>query len=121
MRTTLKGKKKTDGAPLTFADMKEIGLGQLCLSPSAFYDMTLTDLLAAMHGAAKKEERGYQQQWAQMRWLASVLLQPHSKKSIKPTDLLKFPWEQPQTKEQQQKANEKEILMLQKIFKNGNP
>ena len=116
----LKGKKKGSSKPLTFQDMMQIGLGQIRLSPSVFYEMTIQELVAAMHGAAEVEERGYQQQWTQTRWLASVLLQPHSKKNLKPKDLCIFPWEQSKgsgkTREEHNKA---ELIALQKIFKNG--
>ena len=33
-------------------------------------------------------------EWERIRWLATVLLSPHSKKTLKPTDLAQFPWEE---------------------------
>ena len=32
--------------------------------------------------------------WERTRWLATVLLSPHSKKTLKPTDIAQFPWEE---------------------------
>ena len=111
----LKGKKKGSHKPLTFQDMMQIGLGVLRYSPSVFYE-----LMAAMKGAADAEERAYQQQWTQTRWLASLLLQPHSKKGIKPSDLCTFPWEQKAGKEvSKEEGNKMQLQALQKYFKNG--
>lgn len=111
----LKGKKKGSGKPLTFTDMMQIGLGQLRLSPSAFYSMTVKEFTAAMRGAWDLEQRGYQQQWAQTRWLATLLLQPHSKRKLQPLDLIRFEWEQ------QGKAadNTEGINILKRISGNG--
>ncbi len=123
METTarkLKGKKKGSPKPLTFTDMKQIGLGVLRYSPSVFYSLTVRQLIAAMKGAAEAEERAYQQQWTQTRWLASLLLQPHSKQSIKPTDLCTFPWEEQAGKAMSQEdKNKMQLTALQKYFKNG--
>lgn len=117
----LKGKKKQTAEPLTFRGMRQIGLGQLRLSPSAFYELTVAELLDAMRGAAEVEERAYRQQWAQQRWLAHLLLQPHSKQRLKPEDLGIFPWEQAgsKSKKEREANNELQIKQLQKIFRNG--
>lgn len=112
-------KKKGSDKPLTFEDMMQIGLGVLRFSPSVFYELTLKQLMAAMQGAAEAEERAYQQQWTQTRWLASILLQPHSKREVKPSDLCTFPWERPATKASKEANNKQQIQHLQKIFGNG--
>lgn len=41
------------------------------------------------------EEARERSRWEQIRWLAAVMLAPHTKKgkSIKPRDLVTFPWE----------------------------
>ena len=119
MTARLKGKKKETAEPLTFRDMMQIGLGQLRFSPSVFYEMTVAELLAAMRGAAEAEERAYRQQWTQQRWLAYMLLQPHSKQRLKPEDLGLFPWEKPRTKEDKEENNKLQMMQLQKMFKNG--
>lgn len=99
--------------------MRQIGLGQLRLSPSAFYSLTVQELVDAMKGAAEAEDRLYQQQWTQTRWLAHLLLQPHSKQKLKPEDLGLFPWEQPSTKAGREENNKQQLLALRKMFKNG--
>ena len=99
--------------------MRQIGLGQLRFSPSAFYEMTVPELLDAMRGAAEVEERAFRQQWTQQRWLAHLLLQPHSKQKLKPEDLGSFPWEQPQSKKAKEENNKLQMMQLQRMFKNG--
>jgi hypothetical protein len=46
--------------------------------------------------------------WEQTRWLGAIILQPHMKKgkSIKPTDLIAFPWDK---KEKQVSTAEQEV------------
>lgn len=98
----------------------QIGLGVLRYSPSVFYSLTVQQMVAAMQGAAKAEERAYQQQWTQTRWLASLLLQPHSKKTVKPADLCTFPWEQlPGKGLSQEESNKVQLKALKKYFKDG--
>jgi len=72
-----------------------VGLGQLRLSPSCFYDMTLHEFLLAVDGFMMLEENRERQHWERTRWLAAVTLQPHAKKGtrLKPTDIAKFPWD----------------------------
>ena len=113
----LKGKKKGSTKPLTFTDMMQIGLGQLRLSPSAFYSMTVIEFVAAMRGAWDLEQRAYQQQWAQTRWLATLLLQPHSKRKLQPQDLQVFEWEQ--TERKRRGDNTEGINILKRISGNG--
>ena len=97
-------KKKAEAEPLTFEHCLQIGLGRLRFSPSVFYDMTFLEFCAAAQGAAKQDEQNQQQEWERTRWLATLMLQPHSKKgqSIKPRDLVIFPWEEKRKKKKPQ-------------------
>ena len=112
------GKKKTDAQPVTFRQLMQMGLGQLRFSPSVFYDMTITELTAAMQGANELEERGYQQGWEQTRWMAAVLLGPHTKSGkVKPTDLIRFPWEtKKKSRKQQDEENKRELMNLGRLL-----
>jgi hypothetical protein len=78
----------------------KVGLGQMCLSPSAFYSMELSDFLIAAQGFHDLEQHRQRAEWERTRWLASVVLQPHAKKGtrIKPEDIAKFPWEKKEKK-----------------------
>ena len=73
----------------------ELGIGELRLSPSAFWDCTLTELFAGVRGHRESINRQSREQWEQTRWLATSLITPHLKKGkrLKPSDLIKFPWE----------------------------
>lgn len=74
----------------------QIGLGQLRLGPSVFYDMTFEEITAAAQGMNKQIELRERGEWERVRWLAAVTLSPHSKpgQRIKPSDLAIFPWEE---------------------------
>ena len=54
--------------------------------PREFYNMS--------DGYSKKLEMQYQADWERARWIASVVIAPHTKKRLKPTELITFPWEQ---------------------------
>ena len=41
----------------------------------------------------KKEEDLIRLSWEQTRMLATISLAPYSKKALKPTDVLQFPWD----------------------------
>jgi hypothetical protein len=49
-------------------------------------------------GYSKALERGLQSSWEQTRWLATIVINPHIKKQIKPKDLATFPWDNEKTK-----------------------
>ena len=36
---------------------------------------------------------GSREAWERARWLMLATVQPHSRKRLKPTDVLKFPWD----------------------------
>ena len=57
--------------------------------------MTLEEFLIAAQGFHQLEEVRQQAEWERTRWLATLMLSPHTKKghSIKPQDLVIFPWE----------------------------
>ena len=69
----------------------------------------------------KSEQQQIQISWEQTRWIAAVLLQPHMKKGkrMKPTDLVKFPWEESkktkQTKEEIQHKIDYTLELYNKI------
>lgn len=55
--------------------------------------MTLREILNAHKGYVKREKNRFQDDWERIRWLATVNVNIQSKKSVKPSDLMKFPWE----------------------------
>jgi hypothetical protein len=94
-----------------------IGLGQLRLSPSCFYAMTLEEFTLAAEGFRELELDRQKQHWERTRWLATLNLQPHMKKvtRLKPTDIAKFPWE----KTAKGKANNKVLAATLKSMVNA--
>lgn len=58
--------------------------------------MTLRSIQNAIDGHLEAAERAEQSAWERTRWLAAALLSPYAQKgkTIKPTDLARFPWEE---------------------------
>ena len=44
-------------------------------------------------GWSEQQNRKEQSDWERTRWMTTILLNPHTKKRIKPKDLIVFPWE----------------------------
>lgn len=61
-----------------------------------FYDMTPRMWRNCVEGYNERENRKEQTEWERTRWQTAVLLNPHTKKSIKARDLIVFPWEKQQ-------------------------
>jgi len=57
--------------------------------------MTLREVIIAMQGYNNQFEIEQQFQWERARWQTTLLLNVHTAKgkSIKPKDLIEFPWE----------------------------
>jgi len=54
----------------------------------------------AIDGYSEREERAERAAWERTRWLAAATLTPSAQKgkTIKPTDLARFPWEKEKAK-----------------------
>ena len=87
-------------------------MGQLGLSPSAFYAMTLDELTLAIKGWNKREEIRERFEWERARWLGMISLQPHLRKGrkLKPKDLAVFPWEKSVKPNQQKRLSREELF-----------
>jgi hypothetical protein len=55
--------------------------------------MTPREFSNTSRGYSEKLEQQYRAEWERARWIASVNIAPHTKKRLKPTDLIRFPWE----------------------------
>lgn len=42
----------------------------------------------------QREVQQQQAQWEQARFIATFVIMPHSKKQLKPKDIVQFPWEE---------------------------
>lgn len=83
---------------LTLQRILEIGFGHLRLDSISFFDMTIDDFICAVRGFHELQQNQERTQWERTRWLATIMLSPHTKKSsnLKPTDIAVFPWEEKQ-------------------------
>lgn len=87
-------------------------MGQMGLSPSAFYGMTLDEFNNAVTGWNKHQEMRERGEWERTRWLGVLVLQPHLKKGrkLKPKDLAVFPWENEVKPKQMRRLTKEELL-----------
>lgn len=46
-----------------------------------------------VEGWNERQNTKEQAEWERTRWMTTILINPHSKKRIKPKDLIVFPWE----------------------------
>ena len=62
------------------------------LLPEQFWDFTLHEFLLYKRGFEDMLKHKERNEWERTRYLATVILQPHTKKgkTIRPTDLFKF-------------------------------
>jgi hypothetical protein len=66
------------------------------MTEAEFWDTSFYVFSMRIYAHRKRTEQTYQIGWEQTRWLASILLQPHSKRTLRPRQLIIFPWEQPE-------------------------
>tara|TARA_R110002020_G_scaffold154529_8_gene334424 strand:- start:1320 stop:1625 length:306 start_codon:yes stop_codon:yes gene_type:complete len=92
------------------------------LKPSEFWDILPREFFLMQKAYYKKEQQKTQESWEQTRWIAAVLLQPHMKKGkrMKPTELVKFPWEENKNKKQTKKEIQHEIDYTLELYKKIN-
>ena len=107
LRSRLCGCGKDDGpevesAPLGWDEIEQLALGEMSMTWDEFMSYTPRVFGNKVKGFYRNLERGQQQSWEQTRWLATVVINPHLKKHIKPKDLATFPWDT-QTKKGAQK------------------
>lgn len=68
-------------------------MGEMGMTIGQLYDMTPRQFQNKRLGFQRTIEQESRVQWETTRWLAAVTIAPHTKKRIKPRDLILFPWE----------------------------
>jgi hypothetical protein len=82
------------------------------------YNMTPRQFQNKREGFQRVAEYGMQTKWEISRWLAAVVIAPHTKKRLKPRDLIAFPWEN--KKRVHRAATFDEVKQaINKVFGNG--
>lgn len=66
------------------------------MRPCDVDDLTLAELSGILTESNKREQELQHAEWERIRWLGAVLLAPYAGKgkTIKPKDLITFPWEE---------------------------
>lgn len=63
------------------------------LTESEFEQVTPAYFMLRLSGLRRSQEQVERLQWERTRWLACLLLQPHSRGNLTPQKLVTFPWE----------------------------
>lgn len=75
-----------------------MAVGQIGMRLNDFCALTPSEF-RSVHGRWQEAEEARERAgWERARMLATYAVQPYSKKRLKPSDLMTFPWERPDTK-----------------------
>ena len=91
-----------------------IAFGQLGMNVNEFYDMLPREFWNKVEGFYELENMRQRSDWERTRWSTCLLLniQLPKNKSIKPTDLVRFEWE-----EEKMKIDFKDLKMKAELHK----
>ena len=101
--------------------MEQIAFGQLGMNVDDFYDMLPREFWNKLEGFYELENMRQRSDWERTRWSTCLLLniQLSKGKSIKPTDLIVFEWEQDENKIDFEELKNK-AEYIKKIEKHGS-
>ena len=72
------------------------------LTPTEFGNMLPRTFLNLQRGRTRLFEHQEHQHWERARWMSCLIINPHVKKNLKPTDLVRFPWDSKSKKGKQE-------------------
>lgn len=72
--------------------------GRLALPIETVLSYTPRELLHYVKGWSAIREQQHRESWTMHRLFTAVMIQPHTKKAVKPQDILQFPWEKQRKK-----------------------
>lgn len=83
------------------------------MTSAEFWEITPREFFNKLEGWKSMQEIKEQNEWDRCRWSTAYLLSPHSKKgrSIKPTDLIKLPWDEERRKKENKKIPTREEVL----------
>lgn len=65
----------------------------MLMSVEEFDDMTLKTFFNKLDGFTEMRNQTEQAAWVRTRWSTAMLMNVHTKATIKPENLIRFPWE----------------------------
>jgi len=83
-----------------------IAMGRFGMSRTDFCRCTPSQFQEVAKAYRDKSDNEYRNTWEQVRILGQCTLQPYAKKVLRPTDVLKFPWDKEQKKNKKFDAKE---------------
>ena len=96
MRCSPKAVRQKKNEPLSIERILGIAMGCMGMGLDDFSLCTPSEFTAIYEAWKERIEHTDRQSWEQARFLGCAMLQPYSKKHLKPTDLIRFDWDRPE-------------------------
>ena len=103
----------------TWDDLESIGLGEMGMTVGELYDMTPRQFQNKRQGFQRVVDHNVQLIWESTRWNAAINIAPHTKKRMKPRDLIAFPWENKKNRVRRVFTREEVMADIKKVFGDG--
>jgi hypothetical protein len=94
-----------------------IALGYVGMSLQDFERCTPFEFSKIVEQAQKKEEDRIRLTWEQTRFISLTNLSPYSKKALKPTDIMEFPWDKKENQVHKGTSSYERMKELEKRLK----
>lgn len=96
-----------------------VAIGNIGMLVSEFLDMDMDEFRAVYQAWNEREEMREQSAWERTRILATMCVQPYSKKRLSPKDVLPLPWDKERKKSvsevvSKEEAKKRLIALLEK-------
>lgn len=92
---------------MTLNELLAIGVGEIGLSVDDFWNLEFDEFHAISTAFNRSKNERFRDEWERSRFLAFYTLAPHSRKGLKPKDLIEFEWEK--------KEKHKELERIKKV------
>lgn len=113
---TSRTKKKIKDEQIDILKLVAIATGRMGMSIDDFCRCT-PSLFAEIHEAyVKKMEMAEQSLWERTRMECLFMLQPYSKKTLKASDVMTFPWDKKEPIALQEKSTEERFEYISKLW-----
>ena len=81
-------------------ELLAIGVGEIGLGVDDFWNLEFEEFHEISNAFNKAKSERFRDEWERSRFLAFYTLAPHSRKGLKPKDLIEFEWEKKEKHEE---------------------
>ena len=102
------------GPPPTIEHLTGLALGRLGMSFDDFCRCTPGEFRAALEAFREESEARERAAWDRARFTAACILQPHTRRRLRPQDVARFPWDTAATDAPKVKSTRERFEALKK-------